>query len=625
MRLRTQLLLVALCASIIFGLVGAFLLARTLHQTTEPLLERAVHTAERSVVQRWRSDRKHRRLAYESFAQRAYLRAFLLAGDHDQLSTFAHAAQRLGADCVALLNRPGDVLAIAANNAIDSAETSRIALRANQEALGPDGELLAVGDSLWEVFRIPVGNDLWAGHLVAAYRVNAAVLAGLVEGTDVQLTLVLGEIAHSTLPSDVLARPRGLADPWSTETRKIRERYRLRTAVFGHASLIVAVPLGQSGGWASELWRQLGSILVLVLLATLSVVFTGIERITRPIEQLKDAAEQLGRGQLLRTRSLLQDLGNRKDEIGTLAGAFNVAAQRLNSFVGSSMRVVRHLSAAVGIVERSSTSLATGAAKQEERLNEVSTTMAPLLKSLEQTTLALGDARTSAISLPLVSNATDQAMALLTTSIRRTEALLNSNEGGSAEGRGTLRTASLLQQVAQVSKLNSDLRDGLVRVRDQVAAIKLRLDEATEVHVREQHQSEHIGRAMSELDRLAKQHAGEAIALRGSSEQLRRDMEHLTKLLSAMEAQGPLEIDETAAASSGYYRPIRVEPKTSGEQLSLPPSKRSRRDISRDELAGSGRVSGTSPRSATSSKPEMQPIRLPTPGQRSPPSSQSKD
>ena len=56
MRLRTQLLLVALCASIIFGLVGAFLLARTLHQTTEPLLERAVHTAERSVVQRWRSD-----------------------------------------------------------------------------------------------------------------------------------------------------------------------------------------------------------------------------------------------------------------------------------------------------------------------------------------------------------------------------------------------------------------------------------------------------------------------------------------------------------------------------------------------------------------------------------------
>jgi methyl-accepting chemotaxis protein len=625
MRLRSQLLLVALCASILFGLVGALILSRTLQAATDPLLERGVGTAERAVLQRWRSDRKHRRLAYESVAERAYLRAFLMAGDHDQLSTFAHSVQKLGADFVALQNRQGEVLAISANNALDSADAGRVAQRASQEALGPDGELLAIGDALWEVFRVPVGHDLWAGHLVAAYRVSSASLAALVDGTNIDLTLVVGETALSTLPAATLAKPRALADPWSQETRFISERYRLRTALFGRGSLIVAVAQGSTSGWALDLWRQLGIILVLVLLATLTVVFAGIERITRPIEQLKDAAEQLGRGQLLRTRSLLQDLGNRKDEIGTLAGAFNVAAQRLNSFVGSSMRVVRHLSAAVGVVERSSNSLAAGAAKQEERLNEVSSTMAPLLKSLEQTTLALGDARTSAISLSLVSNATDQAMALLTTSIRRTEALLNSTEGGSSEGRGTLRTASLLQQVAQVSKLNTDLRDALIRVRDQVAAIKLRLDEASEIHVREQHQSEHIGRAMAELDRLAKQHAGEAIALRGSSEQLRRDMEHLTKLLSAMEAQGPLEIDETAAASSGYYRPIRVEPKTSGEQISLPPSRRSRREISRDELAGLGRGSGTSPRSTTSSKPEMQPIRLPTPGQKSPPSSQSKD
>lgn len=625
MRLRTQLLLVALCVSLVLGLVGALLLSRIMHQAVDPLIDRAALTAERTALHRWRSDRKHKRQAYETVAQRAYLRAFLMAGDHDQLSTYAHTAQRLGADCVALTNRQGDVLAIAARNALDSAESSRIAARAGQEALGPDGELLAVGDSLWEVFRVPVGSDLWAGHLVAAYRVQSPALASVVEGSDTQITVVVGDLAQSTLSTEVLPKPRALADPWSPETKQLSAHYRLRSAVFGHASLITAVPLMQSSGFAGDMWRQLGSILLLVLLATLTVVFAGIERITRPIEQLKDAAEHLGRGQLLRTRSLLQDLGSRKDEIGTLAGAFNVAAQRLNSFVGSSMRVVRHLSVAVGTVERSSNSLASGAAKQEERLNEVSSTMAPLLKSLEQTTLALGDARTSAISLSLVSNATDQAMALLTTSIRRTEALLNSNEGGSGENRGTLRTASLLQQVAQVSKLNSDLRDALVRVRDQVAAIKQRLDEATEVHVREQHQSEHVGRAMSDLDRLAKQHAGEAVSLRGSSEQLRRDMEHLTKLLSAMEAQGPLEIDETAAASSGYYRPIRVEPKVSGEQTTLPPSRRSRRDISREDLSIPGRMSGTSPRSSTSSKPEMQPIRLPTPGQKSPPSSQSTD
>jgi len=625
MRLRTQLLLAALCASILFGLFGAFLLSRTLRQTTDPLIDRTVNSAERAVVGRWRSERKHRRQAYEAFAQRSYLRAFLLAGDHDQLSTFAIAAQRLGADCLALSNRQGEVVAIAGNSALDSAEASRIAQRAAHEALGPDGELLAVGDSLWDVFRVPIGTELWAGHLVAAYRVRRADLAALIEGTDTQLTLVVGEIAVSTLESEALPKPRALADPWSPESKRLSERYRVRIALFGHAALIVAVPFLQPGGLVAELWRQIGSILALVLLAALSVVVISIERITRPVEQLKDAAEQLGRGQLLRTRSLLQDLASRKDEIGTLASAFNMAAQRLNSFVGSSMRVVRHLSLAVGTVERSSNSLAAGAAKQEERLNEVSLTMAPLIKSLEQTTMALGDARTSAISLSLVSNATDQAMALLTTSIRRTEALLNSNEGSSDGNRPPLRTASLLQQMAQVTKLNNDLREALVRVRDQVAAIKQRLDDASEIHVREQHQSEHVGRAMADLDRLAKQHAGEAVSLRASSEQLRRDMEHLTKLLSSMEAQGPLEIDETAAASSGYYRPIRLEAKASGEQLTLPPSRRSRRDISRDDVSISGRVSTTSPRSNTSSKPDLQPIRLPAPGGRSPPSTQSKD
>lgn len=624
MRLRTQLLLVALCASIVFGLIGAVLLGRTIHQATEPLMDRAINTAEHSLAQRWRSDRRHRHMAYDNAAQRSYLRAFLMAGDHDQLSTYAHSVQRLGADCIAFVNRSGELLAISANNALDSADAGRVAQRATQEALGPDGELLAIGDAIWDVFRIPVGGDMWAGHLVAAYRVTPATLQAITEGMDIRIALVQGEAALSTFPAEQVTKPRLLSDQWSTESKALQGHYRLHSTTFGHATLVIGVAQPLLSGWGGDLWRQLSSVLALVLLATLVVVFVGIERITRPIEQLKDAAEQLGRGQLLRTRSLLQDLGNRKDEIGTLAGAFNVAAQRLNSFVASSMRVVRHLSVVVGVVERSSTSLATGAAKQEERLNEVSSSMAPLLKSLEQTTLALGDARTSAISLSLVSNATDQAMALLTTAIRRTEALLNNTEGGSGEARSTLRTASLLQQVAQVSKLNSDLREGLVRVRDQVAAIKQRMDDATEIHVREQHQSEHVGRATADLDRLAKQHAAEAIALRGSAEQLRRDMEHLTKLLSAMETQGPMEIDETAAASSGYYRPIRVEPKVSGEQAAVPPSRRSRQEISREDLQLVGR-SGRSPRSATSSKPELQPIRLPTPGQKSPPSSQSKD
>jgi hypothetical protein len=214
-------------------------------------------------------------------------------------------------------------------------------------------------------------------------------------------------------------------------------------------------------------------------------------------------------------------------------------------------------------------------------------------------------------------------MALLTTGIRRTEALLNNSDGGS-EQRGNYRTASLLQQIAQVGKLHSDLRDSLLRLREQVGSIKHHLDEAVEVHVREQHQSEHLGRATGDVDRLAKQHATEAVALRGSAQQLRRDIDHLSKLLSAMETNGPLEIDETVAASSGYYQPIRVEGGGAQDGMGAAPSRRSTRGSSSDDLPPASRQSMRSPRSATSSKPDLQPVRPAAAAKKTPPSATSK-
>jgi hypothetical protein len=137
--------------------------------------------------------------------------------------------------------------------------------------------------------------------------------------------------------------------------------------------------------------------------------------------------------------------------------------------------------------------------------------------------------------------------------VRRTEALLSSNEN--PEPR-SYRTASLLQQISGMSKLNTDQREAFARVRDQVTALKRLLDDAVESQIREQHQGLFVQRATADIGRLAKQHNSEALALRVASEQLRRDMEHLHKLLSAIDAQGQIEFDETAAASSGYYRPI---------------------------------------------------------------------
>jgi hypothetical protein len=218
--------------------------------------------------------------------------------------------------------------------------------------------------------------------------------------------------------------------------------------------------------------------------------------------------------------------------------------------------LVRHLNTAVTAVERSAGAVAGGAAQQEERLEEVSSTLGPMTAALEQTSLGLADARNAAISLSLVTSAADQAHALMTAAVRRAEALLNSNEN--PEPRG-FRTASLLQQISLVTKVHNDQREAFQKVRDQVTALKRLLDDAVESQIREQHQGQFVHRATSEIGRVAKQHNVEALALRTSAEQLRRDMDHLHKLLSAIDAQGQIEFDETAAASSGYYRPIRTE------------------------------------------------------------------
>lgn len=623
MRLRSQILLAACCTSLLCGALGAWLLSRTLSQGTEPLIDRAAQLAEHSVLQQIRQERAMRRAVYEAAARNAHLRAYLLADDRVQLDAFVRDAQRNGADAVIVADRTGQPMAVAATTAGDVRDAPWIAAQAMRESLGPEGDLLNVGDGLFDVFRVPVGTDLWAGHLIAAHRMTPATLDSMMHGLDAGVAVLHGDMALSSFPVPIVHKPRDLSDPFSNEMKRLREHYRVRTTTVGRATVVVGLPLG-NGESTGDLVRQLLGVLGLVLLATGVMVVVVIDRFTRPIEQLKQAAEMLARGQLLRTRSLLQGFGRREDELGTLADAFNVAAQRLNSFVATSMRLVRHLNAAASAVERSSGIVASGAAKQEQRLTEVSSTMSPLIKALEQTTQALNDARTAAISLSLVTNATDQAMALVTTGLRRTEALLNTNDGGVNEPRGNVRTASLLQQVASVNKLGGELRETFIRLRDQVTSIKRTLDEAVEVHIREQHQSEHVHRATSDVDRVAKQHAGEAIALRTSAEQLRRDMDHLTRLLSTLDTDGPVEFDETAAASSGYYRPIRQESISSGEVLAVPPSRMSRRDISHPDAASntSSRQSGGVPRSTTSSRPDLQPIRLPTP--KTPPSGRSK-
>lgn len=593
MRLRSQLLLAAVGTSLLCGLLGTLLLGRTVSQSAEPLLDSTLRTGEQAIIRQWSLRRSQRRTAYEAVAQKAHFRAYLSTSDRAQLGYFAQLVQSQGADIVAIVDRAGHVLAR------EGGAADTVVLRASQGSIGPAGEFVAVSGELFDVFRIPVGGDACFGYLIAAHRVDSAALHSESDPLGVAMAVSLPGATASTLSRELLLSSRGFDDFAGIEGESLRSRYRIRIGTLGQAKLLVAIPLSNVQSFNSEFVRQLAGVLLVIMVATAVVALIVLERITGPIEKLKEAADLLGRGQLLRTRSLLQNFTGRDDEIGALARAFNIAAQRLNTFVAASQRLVRHLNAAVNAVERSAGAVASGAAQQEERLEEVSSTLGPMTSALEQTSLGLADARNSAISLSLLTSAADQAHALMTASVRRAEALLNSNEN--PEPRG-FRTASLLQQISLVSKLNSDQRDAFQKVRDQVTALKRLLDDAVESQIREQHQGQFVHRATSEIGRLAKQHNVEALALRTSSEQLRRDMEHLHKLLSAIDAQGQLEFDETAAASSGYYRPIRSDSAAASSDRHVPVKRARASSISRPELP-----SVVPPPSATSSRFEPRP------------------
>jgi methyl-accepting chemotaxis protein len=566
MRLRSQLLLSAVGTSVLCGVIGTLLLGHTVSQSVEPLLDSSLRSGEQAIVQKWNLRRALRHATYDAIAQKTYFRAYLLSGDRSQMEYFAKLAKAQGADAVAVVDRAGALLAR------EGATAEAMATRAQQQALGPDGELTPLASELYEIYRIPVGGEGFGGYLITGHRIDESALKSDVEGLGISIGLAMPGLFLTTLPRDLAPSVRIIDDSASEGSKKLHARYHARVSMFGRARLLVAVPLLQVQSFSADFVRQLAGVLLVIMVATAAVALIVLDRITGPIEKLKEAADLLGRGQLLRTRSLLQDFTTRDDEIGALARAFNIAAQRLNTFVAASQRLVRHLNIAVNAVERSAAAVAGGAAQQEERLEEVTTTLGPMTAALEQTSLGLADARNAAISLSLVTSAADQAHALMTAAVRRAEALLNSNEN--PEPRG-FRTASLLQQISLVSKLNADQREAFQKVRDQVTSLKRLLDDAVESQIREQHQGQFVHRATSEIGKVAKQHNGEALALRTSAEQLRRDMEHLHKLLSAIDAQGQLEFDETAAASSGYYRPVRTETGTSSDRLT-PVARRAR-------------------------------------------------
>lgn len=587
MRLRAQLLLSALGTAVVCGVLGVWLLGQSAERQAESLLDDELRIGEQAMVQRWALRRAERKHAFEAVAQQAALRTELESGVPAALDRYTQRLRKAGADLVLVIDRGGQVRARAG----DGAEL--LATRLGE--LGEDTTLLRSGRSLLEAVVLPIGSAPVAGQLVLGSRVDEATLRRDAEPLGLAAAVSLGGLTVSTLaPHDdeaelVPTEPHDRAG----SSPPLRRSYRLRTVPLGPdgapgsgvlpgrgdgregARLVLAIPLTHVRAFTTAFIGQIAGLLALILAATVGVALIIVERMTAPIERLQRAADLLGQGQLQRSRRQLRRFATRQDEIGALARAFTTASLHLTTVVNTCQKLATHLDAAAGTTDRSAAALLAGAARQGDRLDEVNAALAPLVSALEQTSQGLSDAHSLALTVSLASSAADQSMAILAAAARRAEALVTSESSGNER---SFRTASLLQQVAQVVAQSGVQREHVAKVREQVNALKRRVDESLESQAREQHQGQLVQGAIADIGRLSKQQAREAESLRSAAEELRRDVASLREVLASLETESTEDTSpsQTTGAHEEQAVPEPLPPILESAKSRVTPSPRNR-------------------------------------------------
>ncbi len=448
------------------------------------------------------------------------------------------------------------------------------------------------------------------------------------EPLGVAVALAVGELFVTTLPPGLLTtarwedllrvtatnKPRHPATQWA----QLQEEYLLRAVPYSSGYLLVAVQQSRVQPFRTALVRLSSGLVLAVLALTIAVMMGITGRILSPITKLTRAADLLARGHLARSRPLLDEFAERADEVGALARAQLVSTTHLHSVVKTSQRLIRHIEANIAVIDEAAAAVAASAARQEERLTEVTDTLGPLSRALAQTSQGLQDAHRILTSLSLSSTAADQMQAILSTAVRRAEALLNFKEKEkdkeTPEPRA-LRTASVLQQAGVISQAVADQREVFQKVRESVGLLRSCLDDALGAPNPEQLGGPQAQRAASEIGRLAKLHGQESATLHAAAEQLRRGIVEMQKQLTCLDTRssddvGRVLADERLVSASGINRPVSADPAA----LEAPKRRSERARTSPSPAGGGRRSAGTSSSQNLAPVPAGGPERKGAPG-----------
>ncbi len=213
-------------------------------------------------------------------------------------------------------------------------------IREKQDALGRNASHIA---SYTSDFVNTNGGDSWVRPGFQAYLSNVALL------TDSHIILATneGQVLYVTDGRRAISSMENCILPGDVVGDITMESYQGLTTLDGLYSevrYLVGMPIRNEAGALqglvlvssdpsniSDMWRDLSTIFVLtacavILIAAIISSLTSIYQ-SRPMKEIAAAARQFGHGEL----KVRVDVGQRKDEIGELAEAFNTMADSLAS------------------------------------------------------------------------------------------------------------------------------------------------------------------------------------------------------------------------------------------------------------------------------------------------------
>ncbi len=516
MRLATQIFVSGLSTALLCTLFGSWLLGQQAERSAEALLDGQLRVGEQSLRRQWQVQREQRYAVFESVAKQTFLRAYLSAGDRDQMAYFVGLAKQKGADVVAISNQAGEVLASEGPEGKGVVETLR---RADWPKYGdflalPRTATGGTQDALFDVQRLPIGEPQAVGHLWVARRVTEETLRQEAGPVGVQAGLAWGDVLVSTLARGYDLTADDLRSPQARAMRELRGQFRMQLVPWSAGLLLIAVPLAVVKAFAADLLRQIALVLVMLLAATILVSSLTLSSIARPLRQLSQAAESLGAGDLQTCRAQCAALQERGDEIGIMARTLETGAKRLADVMTVGQELAANLNTAVSALDQSATAVERGASRQEEQIREIVGALSPIQEKLESAQRELSDLASNALFLSLSISSYEYSSPQTAGS-----RLSPASNGQTAAAKRSSAPATPQMIRAQFA----DLRQGLQRVRD--------------IQVEGQQKSAVVGTISNEIGHVAKQHAGQAKSLLQAAERLRKDTGSLLDLLSRLQVQ----------------------------------------------------------------------------------------